>query len=143
MAIKWYSALFKAPELLELHHETVQCHIQTIVGWGVLTFSRDTVGVFYNHSRLGQIGLGVLILEWLYIHRHTDIYIYIYIYVRMRMSVNLPLCVCVCVCVTPGIWIYIHIYIYISIKLIVYLLLGILWHLNLSRLLNAKSVLYK
>ena len=34
MAMKGYPAFFKAPALLKPHHQTVWCHIRTLVGGG-------------------------------------------------------------------------------------------------------------
>ena len=30
------------------------CHTKTLIGWGVLSLSKDAVGVFYSPSRLGK-----------------------------------------------------------------------------------------
>ena len=54
MAIKTYSAFPKVPALLEPHHQVVQCHIQDILGGGVLPLCRDAVSVFNSSSRLGH-----------------------------------------------------------------------------------------
>ena len=53
MAMKEYSAFTKAPALLDPYHQAVYCHIQDTRWGGVLTFIRDSIGVFYSHSRLG------------------------------------------------------------------------------------------
>ena len=53
MALKGYSAIPKTPALLKPHFQFFSIISRTLVG-GVLTLSRDTVGVFYNHRKLGK-----------------------------------------------------------------------------------------
>ena len=65
MAEKGYGAFPKAPALLEPHHQIVESHIQDM-RWGVLFLCKDTVGVFYNHSRLGNIFLNWPKFIWLH-----------------------------------------------------------------------------
>ena len=63
MAKKGYSALPKAPELLEPHHQIVLCHIQDIHG-SVLPLCRGAVSVFYSPSRLGKIRFIIFPIVW-------------------------------------------------------------------------------
>ena len=56
MVMKGYSAFPKAPALLEPHHQHCwNLTLRTLVGGGVLPLCRETVGVFYNPSRLGNV----------------------------------------------------------------------------------------
>ena len=54
MAIKGYSVFPKAPALLGPHHQTVKCHIRTLVG-GALPPCRGAVSVFYSPCQLGNL----------------------------------------------------------------------------------------
>ena len=49
MATKGYSTFFKAPALLEPHHQIVKCHIQITRWEGFLLLCRSAVGVFYSY----------------------------------------------------------------------------------------------
>ena len=54
MATKGWSALPKAPALVEPYHQIVLCHIPDTRWEWVLLLCREAVGVFYSHSRLGK-----------------------------------------------------------------------------------------
>ena len=68
--MKGYSAFFKDPALLNLHHQIDKCHIKDIPsGWGLL-LCREAVGVFCSASRLDNQHTRV---GWK-VHRLTKIY---------------------------------------------------------------------
>ena len=55
LGIKRYSAFYKAPELLEPHHQIINCHILDTHWGGVLPLCREADSEVYSSCRLGKL----------------------------------------------------------------------------------------
>ena len=113
--MKGYSAFPKASVLLESNHQIVQCPIQDTHWWGSYP-SAEKLSVY-----------SIAPADWTNIHTYTYTYIYMYIYICIYIYIYTG-----CVCdISKYEWKALN---------SCWLVGWVLWHINLCRLFNAKSI---